>query len=83
VRASEVQVLNPAFVPGTGQQGTRGITIHTPETPCPDLFPEMPVLTVKSPPCLFHTIIHENVFCLFSDIALLVINTENEESALY
>jgi hypothetical protein len=53
------------------------------KTPCPDLFPEMPVLTVKSPPCLFHTIIHENVFCLFSDIALLVINTENEESALY
>jgi hypothetical protein len=84
VRDSVVHVLNPASEPGTGHQRIRSINIiHTPETPCPDLFPEMPVLTVKSPPCLFHTIIHENVFCLFSDIALLVINTENEESALY
>jgi hypothetical protein len=84
VRASEVPVLNPASVPGTGHQGTRSINIiYTPETPCPYLFPETPVLTVKSPPCVFHTIIHGNVFCSFSDIALPVSNTENEESAFH
>jgi hypothetical protein len=84
VRASEFQVLNPASVPGTGHQGTRSINItQTPESPCPDLFPKTPVLTVKSPHCVFHTVIHGNVFCSFSDIALLVIITENEDSAFH
>jgi hypothetical protein len=82
VRVSEV--LNPAFVSGTGHQGSRSIhIIHTQETPCPDLFPETAVLTVKSPPCVFHTEIHDKVFCSFSDIALLVNITDNEESAFH
>jgi hypothetical protein len=81
VRASEVQVLNPASPPDTGHHGPRSINIiHAPEIPCPDLFPKIPVLTVKSPPCVFHTVIHGNVFCSFSDITLLVINFEDKES---
>jgi hypothetical protein len=84
VRALVVQVLNPASVYGTGHQGTRSINIiHKPETPFPDLFPEMPVFTMKSPHCVFHTVIHGTVFCSFSDIELLVINSEDEESAFH
>jgi hypothetical protein len=84
VRGLVVQVLNPASVHGTGQQGTRSINIiHKPETPRPDLFPEMPVLTMKLPHSVFHTVIHGNVSCSFSDIALLVINSEDEEFAFH
>jgi hypothetical protein len=66
--------MNLASVPDTGHQGRRSINIiHKPEFLCPDLFPETPVLTMKSPHCVFHTVIHGNEFCSFSDIPLLVI----------
>jgi hypothetical protein len=84
VRVSKGQVKNPASVPNTGHQEKRSINIiHTPETPRPELFSETTVLTMKSPYCVFHTIIHGNILCSFSDIALLVIITENEESAFH
>jgi hypothetical protein len=71
VRASGIQVLNPASVPRTAHQGTRSINIiHTPEIPW--AYYETSGLTMKSPHCdVFLTVIHGNVFRSFSNISLL------------
>jgi hypothetical protein len=83
LRASGIQVLNQASVPGTGHQGTRSINIiHTLETPWAHY--ETSGLTVMSYYCnVFLTVIHGNALHSFLDIVFPVINYENEESAFH